>query len=195
MLFTTARTGPDRTRRDIAGIRRVPSQVSVDVITRPSCCCCFGRIQIDMQISGERRQISSPADRPIAASTCGESAVIAAGTRRASLCGPADWAEIRGRVAVSMSDRDSVPSTVVSEARLGSRTIDMMRRYCAIIQLPRSYLSRCSSRPFASPSTTHMLFIIGDKQPGTFCSLDERPNDRQGTIACFYIDSALLLHR
>lgn len=118
MLFTTARSGPDRTRRDIAGIRRVPSQVSVDVITRPSCCCCFGRIQIDMQISGERRQISSPADRAIAASTCGESAVIAAGTRRARLCGPADWAEIRGRVAVSMSDGDSVPSTVVSEARL-----------------------------------------------------------------------------
>jgi len=144
------RIGPDRTRRDIAGIRRVPSQVSVDVITRPSCCrrrCCFGRIQIDMQISGGGRSARRTDDRAFGASTCGESAVIAVGTRRPR----------SGRKFVAASPYrcrpagDSVPSTVISKARPGSRTIDMMRRYCAIIQLPRSYLSRCSSRPTASP--------------------------------------------
>jgi len=116
-------------------------------------------------------EIRAPAGWAIAAPTSGESGVIAGGTKRTG--GPA-WAEIRGGVVSMSATAERARSSNVNAAHALSTWWGGTVR-------PSNYPGvTCLNAPdghLPSRSTTHMLFIISDKQPGAFCCLNERPND------------------
>ena len=137
----------DRTQREIASIRCVQSKVSLDVITRSVLLMLLANSN---RHANQRRSVQRTGRR------VGDCRADLGRIRRN--CGrhaeQRGWFVQSGRQFAAASYRCR-PATTQRTDRTrslrGSCTIDMMRRYCAIIQLPQSYLSHSSTSPFLHP--------------------------------------------